>query len=140
MRTTLLALIGWMLLNVSAAVAAPTQAQYDRFFEALGAVESCNRDTVADGDSGRAIGRYQIWKSYFADSRVTGSYEQCRNGDYARQVVEAYLKRYAAKAWASGDWESLARCHNSGPRWAQKKAATQAYWNKVAKEMGRVII
>jgi hypothetical protein len=45
-------------------------------------------------------------------------------------VVEAYLARYAPRALAQGDWQTLARIHNGGPAGA-RNPATRAYWKRM---------
>ena len=46
----------------------------------------------------------------------------------------AYWKRYCPKAFEAGDWETLARVHNGGPKGHTKKA-TLKYWEKVKNRM-----
>ena len=105
------------------------QTQAD-FFHAIGQVES-GHDDNAVGDGGASIGRYQIQRAYWIDSRIPGRYEQVKDKAYAERVMLAYFKRYAPKALDAGDWETLSRLHNSGPAWAKKKHKTDAYWAKV---------
>lgn len=73
-------------------------------------------------------------RGYHADSRVAGAYENVDDLAYSRRVVTAYLKRYAPKAWAAGDVETLARVHNGGPRGASKPQ-TKAYAARVRRAM-----
>lgn len=98
-------------------------------------VESHDREDVADGDDGLAIGPYQIHEVYWrdalrADPSLGGSYQDCRRRDYAERVVVAYMRHHAAAAWASGDAETIARIHNGGPRGAEKDS-TLRYWRRV---------
>ena len=110
------------------------------FIRAVGQVES-GQDDAAVGDGGKAIGRYQIWRVYWIDATefdksIGGRYEDVRDKDYAEKVMRSYFRRYASRAYESGDWQTLARIHNGGPR-GHKKAATIGYWEKVQKEMQR---
>jgi hypothetical protein len=99
----------------------------DSFFRALHIVETSGKLGPTIGDQGRALGPLQIHKSYHADSRVAGDYSRCADLEYSKKVVTAYLKRYAAQAWAAGtDIETLARVHNGGPKGAIKPA-TKGY-------------
>ncbi len=82
-----------------------------------------------------ALGIYQIRPGYFKDSRVKGNHEQVFNPAFARSVCEAYFKRYEPAAFASGDFETLARLHNNGPSWAKSKSKTNQYWNKIQKNL-----
>ena len=104
------------------------QTQAD-FLHAIGTVES-GHDDNAVGDGGASLGRYQIQRAYWIDSRIPGRYEQVKDKAYAERVMLAYFKRYAPKALDAGDWETLARIHNGGPR-GHRKAATLPYWAKV---------
>jgi len=100
------------------------------FWRALHQVETGGRDGAIVGDNGHSIGPLQISRAYFTDSRVGGAYEQVVDLPFARRVVSAYLQRYAPKAWAEGDVETLARIHNGGPR-GDRKQATINYGKKV---------
>jgi len=88
----------------------------------------------AVGDRGRAIGPYQIHYVYWKDSKVPGRWQQCRERGYAERVVRAYWRRYCPKALASGDFKTLARVHNGGPR-GHVKSKTFGYWQKVQSVM-----
>lgn len=102
----------------------------DRFFVALHQVETGGRLGAVKGDGGRALGPLQIHRGYWQDSGVAGRYEDCAGLEYSRAVVTAYMRRYARQAVASGDLETLARCHNGGPS-GHRKTATLGYWQKV---------
>jgi hypothetical protein len=115
-----------LLVLASAAHAAPPEA----FWRALHQVETSGRTGAIIGDGGKALGPLQIHRVYHADSRVAGDYSRCADLAYSRRVAEAYLKRYAPRAWAAGDVETLARVHNGGPAGA-RKAATLPYAAKV---------
>ena len=109
-------------------------ANLDPFFAALAKVESSG-NAKAVNKKENALGIYQIRAAYFKDSRVKGNHEQVFNPVFARQVCEAYFKRYAPEAYAKGDFESLARLHNSGPAFAKRKSLTDSYWSKIKKNL-----
>lgn len=130
--------IGLINLIVFTAIALPSVSDYEDmsgFFYALATVES-NHDDNAVGDGGASIGRYQIQRPYWIDSRVPGKYEQVKDKAYAERVMLAYWKRYCPEALKNRDYEVLARIHNGGPR-GHKKQATVAYWNKVKAELDK---
>lgn len=111
-----------------------TKAAYDQFIKALHMTEASGRMNPPDGDDGRAIGPFQIWKAYWQDAvqfdkSIGGKYEDCRNYDYARKVVDAYLRRYGRQFLAQGNWEALARIHNGGPQ-GYRNPNTAKYWRK----------
>jgi len=106
----------------------------DKFFSALAKVESSGNPRAVNVKE-KALGIYQIRPAFFLDSGVKGKHEDCFNPVFARKVCEGYYKRYAAKALKEQDFESLARCHNSGWNFAKKKHLTNAYWNKVRKNL-----
>lgn len=103
-------------------------ASLDKTLDAIRTVETGGRDLV--GDSGKAIGPYQVHRECWLDSGVPGRYEDCHDEAYARRVAEAYLRRYAAKAVKDGDSATMARVWNGGPSGAKKKA-TEGYAAKV---------
>ena len=109
-------------------------ANLDPFFAALGKVESSG-NAKAVNKKENALGIYQIRAAYFKDSRVKGNHEQVFNPVFARSVCEAYFKRYEPAAFASGDFETLARCHNGGCGWRKNKSATDSYWKKIKKNL-----
>lgn len=88
----------------------------------------------ATGDGGRAIGPYQIHRGYWLDSKLPGSHDDCRDPQYARQVVLAYWKRYAPKALEGLDAQTLARVHNGGPDGARQDC-TLVFWRKVERAL-----
>lgn len=114
-----------------AASAAPAPS----FFRALHQVETSGRHGPILGDNGAALGPLQIHRAYHRDSGVAGDYSRCADLAYSKQVVAAYLKRFAPRAWHSGDVRTLARIHNGGPS-GHRKTATLAYAAKVRKAMG----
>lgn len=93
-----------------------------------------NPDAVGDG--GASLGPLQIMRGYWADSRTPGQYEQVRDRQYAERVCVGYWRRYCPQALAAGDWETLARTHNGGPKGATK-TATLVYWRRVEAELNR---
>jgi soluble lytic murein transglycosylase-like protein len=109
-------------------------ANLDPFFAALGKVESSGNPKAVNKKE-NALGIYQIRPAYFQDSKVKGNHSQVFDPVFARQVCEAYFKRYAPEAYAKGDFESLARLHNSGPAFAKRKSLTDSYWSKIKKNL-----
>jgi len=138
--------LGLLLMAIvwfSAAGGTPAAARenwpHREVLDALRWVESSNRDDVRDGDNGRAIGPYQIHYVYWLDAssfdpELGDDYQQCRNRAYAERVIAAYMRRYAADAWASGDAETIAKVHNGGPK-GHQKLATEGYWQRVRKHL-----
>jgi len=115
-------------------VAAKPPDNLQPLLDAIQKVETggCTDPDNAVGDSGLAVGRFQIHKSYWIDSRIPGEWEDCKNKEYAERVVRAYLARYCL----DGDYEAEARTHNGGPKGAAKQT-TLAYWHKVQKALGQ---
>lgn len=110
-----------------------------RFVRAVHMVESGGRSGKILGDGGRALGPFQIHKSYWADAvnsnkSIGGRYEDCADYKYSLKIINAYLKKYASKAIAENDYETLARKHNGGPRGNSNKN-TLGYWNKIKKNL-----
>ncbi len=120
---------GWSVLLMPRTAGTPQEDPMDRLLDAIAVVES--RDNPgAVGDHGRAVGVYQIHRSYWAEGTeilgVTWKYREARDPQKARQVVRAYLSYY-------GRGKSLldmARIHNGGPK-GYEKAATLAYARKI---------
>jgi hypothetical protein len=106
-------------------------AKLDELLDAIAKVES-QSDPDAVGDSGRAIGSYQIHKRYWADgTRILGvdwSYQEAKDPAKARAVVRAYLMHYGRNRTLL----EKARIHNGGPR-GYRKDATLAYARKIAR-------
>ena len=109
-------------------------ANLDPFFSALGKVESSGNSKAVNKKE-TALGIYQIRPAYFKDSNVKGNHEQVFDPVFARRVCEAYFKRYAPEAYAKGDFESLARLHNMGPKYKKNPSATNGYWQKIKKNL-----
>lgn len=117
-----------------ALTAAASAAPAPSFFRALHVVETSGRHGPILGDNGAALGPLQIHRAYHRDSGVDGDYSRCADLAYSRQVVAAYLKRFAPRAWAKGDAITLARVHNGGPN-GDRKTATLAYAARVKRAM-----
>jgi len=110
----------------------------DAILDAIREIESGgepNGGRDATGDRGRAIGPFQIHRAYFQDSEIAGRFEDCREPEFARQVVLAYWKRWCPAALESRDAMTLARVHNGGPKGAQR-STTLPYWSKVESLLG----
>jgi len=104
-------------------------------FDALRQVESAGND-MAVGDDGRSLGPYQIGLAYWLDGGGDpGRYRlDVWRAAACEAVMLTYWRRYCPAALARGDWETLARVHNGGPR-GPLKAATLPYWRKVRMEI-----
>lgn len=116
-----------------------SKAGYEKFIKALHMQEASGRMNPPDGDNGKAIGPFQIWEEYWMDAvdfdpSIGGKYENCRDYNYARKVVDAYLRRYGKKFIEQGNWEALARIHNGGPI-GYKKASTLGYWRSMKRHI-----
>ena len=110
-----------------------------QLLDAIMKVESKGDINCKDGDNGKAIGPYQIWKSYWEDAieydhSIGGTYQDCRKKDYSEKIIRSYWKRYAP---INATDEQLARIHNGGPK-GYKKKCTIKYWKKVEKCLGRI--
>lgn len=103
--------------------------------QAIEQVES-RGNAKAVGDNGRAIGPFQIWRSYWQDAvehdkNIGGRYDDCFDKEYSKRIVLAYWDRYAPK---NATDEQLARIHNGGPK-GNLNRKTLKYWAKVKKEL-----
>ena len=125
--------------NASADLLAWTSTEADRYppsldalLEAIIAYESRN-ETILVGDGGDSRGPAHIQRDYWTDTgrRVEDWREGVMDREKSKQCMVDYFRRYEPEALARGDFETLARLHNSGPRWRQKLAATDGYWAKV---------
>lgn len=109
----------------------------NKLLNALHQVEASGRLGAIKGDSGNALGPFQIWKPYYQDAvqkskgRLNRSYKAVSDLDYAKQVVLWYFYRYEPEALKNGNFESLARLHHLGPNWKNKKRLGDKYWGKV---------
>ena len=114
---------------------------FEKFIKAIHQVESSGRLGEIYGDNGRSLGPLQIGKLYyrdakeFANGKLKGSYSDVSDLTYAKKVVFYYLSRYESRALKSGDFESMARAHNGGPKWRGKRHLTNRYWQKVKKQL-----
>lgn len=132
-KITVIALV--LFFAAKGAWGQPTEKEFEQLLDAIAQVES-NCNDLATGDSGKAIGRYQIHKSYWIDGtaylKVSWPYSDARDAVKARQVVRAYLARYATKKrlGRTPTLEDMVRIHNGGPD-GYKKASTKKYWIKV---------
>ena len=117
-----------------------TEKELSDVLTAIRAVES-NNNPNAVGDSGNAIGVYQIWEVYWKDaterSGIGGKYRDCFDPDYADRIVRAYMDRYATEKRLGRPvtMEDIARIHNGGPN-GYKKKSTLKYWSKVKCHIG----
>ncbi|MBK7877724.1 MAG: hypothetical protein IPJ77_18725 [Planctomycetes bacterium] len=117
----------------SALVARARAWSLEEILEALRRVETGGEKDGgrhSTGDSGGAIGPFQIHRAYWIDTRLPGRWEDCRDPRYARAVVLAYWRRYCSKALEARDAETLVRIHNGGPDGA-REAETLRFWRKV---------
>lgn len=122
--------VGWSVWLMPRTTAAPPEDPMDRLLDAIALVES-RYNPAAVGDHGRALGVYQIHRSYWVEGTellgVAWDYRDARDPQKARQVVRAYLSYY-------GRGKSLldmARIHNGGPQ-GHRKTSTLAYARKIA--------
>jgi hypothetical protein len=105
------------------------------FVRAIHQVETGGRYGPIKGDKGKALGPFQIHLDCFLDARAYDKslrgYKYADVAQYvvAKQVMAAYLNRYAKKAIQEKNYERLARVWNGGP--SGGGAGTDAYWRKV---------
>ena len=125
-----------LVLSFTAATSAFAQVQESDMVRLLAAIKQVESggNPNAVGDQGKALGVFQIWKSYWQDSvayvpSIGGCYQDCKDPKYAESVVRAYLARYTPKG-KTVTLEMLARIHNGGPR-GYLKPATLKYWLKI---------
>jgi hypothetical protein len=108
-------------IDVKSLRLSPVEFQNERFFKALGMVES-NNDPVAIGDGGKARGIYQLWKIYVDDvNRIYGTsyiHDDAYNETKAREIVTAYLTYWRhdpeGKCDKVENYGHLAVLHNMG--------------------------
>jgi len=135
MKNTLLIALAAIL-----ALASSARADIPELLVAIRTVETGGVASPPDGDGGASVGAFQIhfgfWKDAIDfDPSIGGCYADCRTDpDYSASVVRAYWRRYAAKALASCDYETLARIVNGGPHGAEKRS-TLGYWKRVRAAM-----
>lgn len=114
----------------SVCVAEELTPQQERSLVGIHQVEASGRLDPPDGDNWKAIGPFQIHYAYWKDSGVPGNYQMCRDFRYARTVVIAYFRRYAADAWQRGDTFALGCAHNGGPQ-GHKSPEARAYASRL---------
>lgn len=118
-------------------VRATTVAQ-DRLLLAIRQVESGGKLHPEDGDNHQAIGPLQIHRACWRDSRITGTYQDCRSWPYSRRVFEGYAMRYEPQAWRRGDVGLLSRLWNAGPNWRDHPHSSGRYAAKVEAAMEKM--
>ena len=120
---------GFSVLPATQTAQGGEDRQMELLLNAIAAVES-RHDSGAVGDNGRAVGIYQIHRSYWADGTrilgVTWDYRDARDPQKARQVVRAYLSHYGKGKTLL----EMARIHNGGPA-GHKKEATVTYARRI---------
>ncbi len=117
-------------------------ANLDKFLHSLAIVES-NNNPKAYNKHENAIGLYQIRLNYFKDAREFNqilnkySHNDCYSPEISKLILLSYFKRYEPKALEMNDFEVLAKLHNGGCGWRNKKGQVKnnldLYWNKVNK-------
>lgn len=106
------------------------------FIQALAYVESSNNPR-AHNRREDAIGLYQIRPSYWRDAYGdTHPWSDAFDPTMAEGALIRYFTRYEPDALYSGDWYSLARLHNAGPRWQRYNNNTYAL--KVIRRMEHI--
>ena len=128
----------------------------ENLLNAIAQVES-NGDDSAIGDNGKAVGRFQIWKTYVDEcNRIsnikklgkTFTYEDRLNPEKSEEMVIIYLSfwgnQYERKTKQTATLEVLAKIHNGHAFWNRSKSDPknakyfrnlERYWNKVKKEL-----
>ena len=127
----------------------------EKLLDAIATVES-NNDDKAIGDKGRAIGRFQIWKTYVDEvNRIcrlkkngkTFSYEDRKDTVKSREMVRIYLefwgRQYERNTGKKATLEVLAKIHNGHAFWKRSNTKKNeqyfknlaSYWIKVSREL-----
>lgn len=127
----------------------------EKLLDAIATVES-NNDDKAIGDKGRAIGRFQIWKTYVDEvNRIcrlkkngkTFSYEDRKDAVKSREIVRIYLefwgRQYERNTGKKATLEVLAKIHNGHAFWKRPNMKKNEqyfknltnYWIKVSREL-----
>ncbi len=102
-------------------------------------IESSGND-LAIGDDGLAFGCLQMHSAYVQDAAQYAKEDWVHEDAFDREtsidIFIAYMSRYATKERLGRKVtaEDIARIHNGGPN-GWKKSATDAYWNKVRKNI-----
>jgi hypothetical protein len=131
MRNTIMALLAASAIQLPAA----------DLYEAIAHVESRGID-CAVGDTGKALGRYQLHKIYVDDvnriAKTSYTYNDRLDAKKSLSMVKIYLnyygKRYTKITGKPATDEIKARIHNGGPD-GFRKLSTVEYWNKVKEAM-----
>ena len=133
-----------VVIALLCALTAPAVEVPEKLLNAISVVES-GKEANAVGDSGKALGCFQLHKIYVRDvnnilGRKVYSYSDRLNPNKAKAMTVIYLKHYgrvyARKTGKRATLEVLARIHNGGPNgWS--KPATKEYWLKVKKALGQ---
>ena len=127
----------------------------EKLLDAIATVES-NNDDKAIGDKGRAIGRFQIWKTYVDEvnrscklkkNGKTFSYEDRKDAVKSREMVRIYLefwgRQYERNTGKKATLEVLAKIHNGHAFWKRSNTKKNeqyfknlaSYWIKVSREL-----
>ncbi len=114
----------------ASSVAVEPQRTLEDLLDAIEWIES-KGDPNAIGDSGAAIGAYQIHKIYVDDcNRIIGetyfNYHDRWSRVQSRHMAITYLSHYGK----GRSLEDIARIHNGGPN-GYKKISTKKYWLKI---------
>jgi hypothetical protein len=121
--------LGLSLFATPPAASAGDEEPMEQLLDAIAYVES-HDNARALGDDGRAVGMYQIHRSYWIDgTRILGvdwDYRLAQDPQKARQVVRAYLRHYGSGKTLL----EMARIHNGGPR-GYERPSTLAYARKI---------
>ena len=102
-------------------------------------IESSGND-LAIGDDGLAFGCLQMHSAYVQDAaqyaKADWVHEDAFDRETSIDIFIAYMSRYATKERLGREVtaEDIARIHNGGPN-GWKKSATDAYWDKVRKNI-----
>src|SRR5262249_24293533 len=109
---------------------------FDEFAAAIHQVETAGCHGRLYGDGGRSYGPLQISYASWKDAKryassIGGRYSDCKDLNYSKKVMLAYLKALDPVSLQNGNWEACARLWNSGPVWRQKNTLTNSYWADV---------
>ena len=110
-------------------------------YDAIKEVES-GGDCKAIGDSGKAVGAYQIHEIYVKDAnRISGKsytledrYDEKKSLEIVKIVTTYYGNYYKKKTGKEVTPEIIARIHNGGAL-GWNKSSTISYWNKVKSKL-----
>lgn len=107
----------------------------DQILHAIRIVESGDRDNGPRGDSGQAVGPYQIHAEYWKDATGSsrGYPESAQRTSSATGAVLAYFRRYQPTALERCDWRTLATLHHCGPNMTHP--SNPAYLRKIGKAL-----